>query len=418
MKLLSLFVFFLMSYAGIAQVEADEWMKAQLDNITWQEKYKGVLADYHPITLTLASDGYQIAGYLRHSGDDIYHRLIGDWSQTNRFVLQERDDYDRLTGYLTGTITKDQIQMKWMSADQGRLFDVRATPERLIKIKSFKPVAESIDIPSPSPVTLSVQKMDYGVVSGLAHIDGNFIRFDGICMDGTCSIWNTTIEDAFGEKYTIQMRQKDATSYNATINNSTYTAPIRFSTPLAVKQFDNSTGFMDFVYPHFENELYTDWLNQWIDSLWQEGIVHLNNGTRADRTGRLVYRSSGWIEIVDEGPGYVSGMITYINPEIVHREAFLLLKKEDELIKQEFLVNAPSDITKASGSALVSAAEQNDEEFYAWLEEVGYDLLLPTRFGIAMTTEFNMIYGDELRLLSITESKALIRKKYWKYFGW
>ena len=71
---------------------------------------------------------------------------IGDWSTTGQFQLQERDEYDRLTGYLTGTITNDQVQMKWMSADQSRLFDVKAFPERLIKIKSFKPAAEWIEI--------------------------------------------------------------------------------------------------------------------------------------------------------------------------------------------------------------------------------------------------------------------------------
>ena len=109
-------------HALAGQEMADEWMQSQLDKITWHETFRGVLADYHAITLILASDQSQIAGYLIHDGDQRKHRLVGDWSQAGQFQLQERDHYDRLTGYLTGTITTDQALLKWLSADQSRVF--------------------------------------------------------------------------------------------------------------------------------------------------------------------------------------------------------------------------------------------------------------------------------------------------------
>ena len=60
------------------------------------------------------------------------------------------------------------------------------------------------------PVSISVQKMDYGIVSGIANRDGHYTRFDGYCLDGTCSIWNTVFQNPDGAPIQVQMRQKDA----------------------------------------------------------------------------------------------------------------------------------------------------------------------------------------------------------------
>lgn len=127
---------------------------------------------------------------------------------------------------------------------------------------------------------------------------------------------------------------------------------------------------------------------------------------------------SGWIEIVDEGDSYVSGMITYTNPDVSHRESFLWLKKEDVFVPQQELMNTPQDLATASAAAISTDPFIEDEQYNMWLENVGYTLVIPTVSGVAMTTEFNMIYGDDLRLLSVEESKAIIKRKYWKYFGW
>jgi hypothetical protein len=412
-------LFLFVSYMSGQEVH-DAWMKSQLDEVIWQESYKGVLADYHPVTLILASDQHQVAGYLIHEGDQRKHKLLGDKSKTGHFQLQELDAYDRLTGYLTGSITNDQVIMKWMSADQSRLFEVKAFPERLIKIKNFKPTAEWIDITGATPLSLqlSVQKMDYGIVSGIANLDGQFSRFEGDCLDGTCSIWNTLIPDAQGAPIHIQMRQKDQNVYKAMLNGKEYKGEIKYSTPLAVRLYDNSSGFLDFVYPKFQSKGFDQWLSQKIDSIWDKGIHQLSLSTQPEDTERLSYRSSGWIEIVDEGASYVSGIITFINPDMVHSESFVWLKKEDEFLTQGELVNAQEDLHKGSALALAAATSHDDPEYHAWLEEVGYDLIVPTFQGVAMTTEFNMVYGDELRLLNLEESKAMIKRKYWKYFGW
>ncbi len=420
MKFLVFIPLFLFVVSVSGQDLPDAWMEAELEDIIWQESYKGVLADYHPVTLVLASDQHQVAGYLIHEGDQRRHKLLGDKSKTGYFQLQELDAYDRLTGYLTGSITNDQVIMKWMSADQSRLFEVKAFPERLIKIKNFRPAAEWISVTgTPTlPLHLSVQKMDYGIVSGIANLNGQYSRFEGNCLDGTCSIWNTLIPDAQGAPIYIQMRQKDMNVYKATLNGKEYKGEIKYSTPLAVRLYDNSAGFLDFVYPKFESKGYDQWLGQKIDSLWDKGISQLALSTQPEDTERLSYRSSGWIEIVDEGAAYVSGIITFINPDSVHSESFVWLKKEDIFVSQYELVNDQEDLVEGSTLALASATSHEDEEYHAWLEEVGYELMVPTYQGVAMTTVFNMVYGDELRLLNIEESKAMIKRKYWKYFGW
>ncbi len=418
MRILTILLFIYL-YSGLrAQATSDLWIRSQLGRICWEQTYEGVLADYHPVLIILASDSIQVAGYLIHKGDKKSHRLLGDWNKKGHFQLQERDEYDRLTGYLKGTITGDQVNMEWMAADQSRMFNIIAFPKSLIKIKNFKPNAEWIQIESTPPVSISVQKMDYGIVSGIAHRKGLYTRFEGYCLDGTCSIWNTVLQNPDGAPIRMQMRQKDTQSYKAVMDGKEYSATITTSIPLSLRQFDNSMGFLDFIYPQLESKSFDSWLSRWIDKTWSDGVNYLASINQQGTSDRLVHRSSGWIEIVDAGENYVSGMATYINPGSTRRESFVWLKKEDLFLSSSELLNNESDLNKAGTLALKLSGPQIDEEYRDWLHKAGYKYLVPTREGIVMLTEFNMIYGDDIRLLPLDQSKAMIKRKYWRNFGW
>ncbi|MEO6133120.1 MAG: hypothetical protein ABIQ02_14860 [Saprospiraceae bacterium] len=413
------FLLFICLYTGIrSQATLDPWIKSQLTRIKWTQSYEGVLADYHPVLIILASDSTQIAGYLIHKGDKKSHRLLGDWKNKGIIELQERDEYDRLTGYLRGTITKDQVKMEWLSSDQTRMFNIIAFPNTLIKIKNFKPNAEWIRISSSPPVSISVQKMDYGIVSGIAHRNSVYTRFEGYCLDGTCSIWNTVIQNPEGAPIRVQMRQRDANTYKALLDEKEYPAAITTNIPLGIRQFDNSMGFLDFIYPQVAGKSYEAWLSEWVDKTWDEGVNYLTSINQSGTADRLVHRSSGWIEILDAGDNYVTGMATYINPGSTRRESFVFLKKEDQMVFTTDLLNTASDFKKAEALALKLPGTQTDDDFQAWLHKAGYKYLIPTREGIVMMTEFNMIYGDDIRLLPLSQSKDLIKKKYWRNFGW
>ena len=81
-----------------AQGPMDPWIQSQLTGLSWATTYKGVLADFHPVTISLVSDNYHIAGYIIHDGDGKKHRLLGEASKNGQVQLQERDHNDRLTG--------------------------------------------------------------------------------------------------------------------------------------------------------------------------------------------------------------------------------------------------------------------------------------------------------------------------------
>lgn len=418
MRIFSFLIFFCLFSGLDAQVTVDPWIRAQLGKVKWVQTYEGVLADYHPILIILASDSVQIAGYLIHKGDKKSHRLLGDWKNKGSFDLQERDEYDRLTGYMKGIINKDQIKMEWMSADQSRMFDVIAFQNSLIKIKNFKPNSEWIRIASDPPVSISVQKMDYGIVSGIAHRNSVYTRFEGYCLDGTCSIWNTVIQNPGGAPIRVQMRQHDGQTYKAVMDEKEYPAMLTSNYPLNVRQFDNSKGFLDFIYPKLESKTYDAWVSNWVDKTWNDGVTYLTSINENGTPDRLIHRSSGWIEILDAGEDYVSGLATYINPGSTRRETFLYLKKEDEVIPTSELINSESDMKRAELLAMKSSGTLADAEYQTWLHTAGYKYLIPTREGVVMMTEFNMIYGDDIRLLPLEQSKDLIRKKYWRIFGW
>jgi hypothetical protein len=400
-----------------AQGPMDSWIQSQLTGLSWTMTYKGVLADFHPVTITLVSDNYHIAGYIIHEGDGVKHRLYGEASKGSHIELQERDENDRLTGYLSGTMTKDQLAMDWISADQNRMFQVRAYPESLIKIKTFKPVSEYIEIASTPALSIAVQKMDHGIVSGIANRDGHYTRFEGYCLDGTCSLWNTIIQNPIGAPLKLQMRQRDMQTYKVNVDGTDYTGYIRSANPLVVRRFDNSIGFLDFVYPQLGNEVFDNWVKQFIDPVWNEGQVLLT-ATNAKVNGRLAYRSSGWIEILEDGPQFTSGLITFIYPGSTKRTPFLWLKKEEIIMATHELYNVADDASRASTLALANVTPNEDEGYHTWLSTAGYPFMIPSSKGVSMATEFNMIYGDDICLLPLDKSKAMIKRKYWKYFGW
>jgi len=401
-----------------AQGTMDSWMTSQLKTVSWNVTYKGVLADFHPVTIQLASDLDQVVGYFIHDGDQKKHRLVGDWNKGDHFQLQEHDDNDRLTGYLVGTISKDELSMEWMSSDQSRLFEVKAYPASLIKIKNFKPVAEWIEVATTPKIILSVQKMDFGIVTGMANRGGQYTRFDGYCLDGSCSLWNTVIQVPGGAPIQVQMRQKDALSYKVTFNGTDYAATIVNATPLMVRHFDNSMGFLDFVYPDFKSEAFKNWLSAWSDKLWTDGVNYLQTINQPANTGRLIQRSSGWVEILDENETYASGMITYVNPGSTRRTAFVWLKKEDVILPMEELLNSPSDVKKLSDLAMKAPHANEDEGYKTWLSKSGYQSMVPCAQGIIASTEFNMIYGDDLHLIPVANCRDMIKRKYWNDFGW
>lgn len=419
MKIFTFFISLFSIHFLQAQNSPDPWIAAQLGTITWQQTYEGMLADYHPVTITLASDNKLIAGTLVHKSDKRVHRLLGDGGKKDLFQLQERDEFDRLTGYLQGSITNDQLHLDWMSADQNRVFDIIAYPSKLIRIKSFKPVAEWIKVDAIPDIQLSIQKMDYGIVSGVARRNNEYSRFEGYCLDGSCSIWNTVLQNPSGAPIKLQMQQKDAGIYKAMIDGKEYSASITASIPLSVKHFDNSMGFQDFVYPELNNEAFTMWLGKWLDKRWQDGIAHLTSMNQPGSSGRLVHRTSGWIEIFDVGENHVSGLVTYINPGTSHREVFVLLKKENVVLTSADLHNTPDDLKNACDMMVKKNLNTfHDADYLNWLRSTGYSFMVPSMGGAVMLTEFNMIYGDDIRLMPVTDSRNYFRKKYWRYFGW
>ncbi len=414
MKFIFILLFTISFHLVSSQADIEHWMTDQLGTIAWKKTYEGVLADYHPVTIVLASDKKEIAGYIMHRGDQQKHRLFGQWDNAGLCQLQERDDNDRLTGYITGIIKDDHLSLKWISVSQDKVFDIQAATEGLIKVSSSKPITEWIHLSSEPKMSISVQKPGNGIVVGFANIEGSYVRFDGICLDGSCSFWKTSFKDTQGKEYNLQMRLKTAATYKASLNDVAYSASILHTSPLEIRHIDKTAGFVDFSFPVLQCKAY----QEWIETCWNKETGKLDGNEDWHWSDRLVLRSSGWIEIVDETDDYITGLFTNVSNESSRREAFLVFKKDEEMIPLDGLLNSSEDIIKGSASAFSSIDDIRDEQFYSWIEDAGYSILLPTEQGVVMATKFNAVFGDDLRLLSIPESKKLIKRKYWRYFGW
>lgn len=404
---------------GLASAQADTaWYRTQLDRIVWQRTYQGVLAEYHPVRISLATDRHLMAGSLVHAGETEVHRLIGDWSDNHRFLLQERDVEDRLTGYLRGEITEDHVDMEWISADQSRAFRIRAVPAQLIRIGGFRPVSEWIEVTAQPALSISVQKMDYGIISGLVIRDGVVSRFDGQCQDGQCSIWNATVAGPDGSRRKLSMRQRSATTYRVGFDGEEWPGTITGTYPLKLESYCNRAGFLDLVYPDFPGKAYAAWLSRVNAGFWPAELERLKALELEDPDSRLAYRVSGWVEILEANEDVVSGILTLALPGRTRREPFLWLRREDEVLTGTDWLNQPSQLRDIALLAVQRVQPGGKDSFHDWVRDAGYTHSLPTRFGLLALTDFHRVFGDDMTALPADQARSFVRKKYWKYFNW
>lgn len=384
-----------------------------LGKITWSKQYNGVIAEYHPIAISLSSDQKWIVGTIQKPGEKKLYHLTGEWRQGDKVLLQERDEFDRLTGYVKGTLADDHADLEWISADQSRIFSIHVLTNRLIKVGGFKPLMEWIECSDGS--YLSVQKMDYGWISGL-HIDKGIIsRMDGNCQDGQCSIWSGNAYNDQGSPVKLSCQQRSSTTYRILKDGKELTGTILFTTPLALREFSTSNGFMDLVYPQLDTTNFTGWLKEIIDPVWQKEEKRLLDFYSDRVEDRLTYRTSAWIEVTEENEQWVSGLLTIQLPDSIFRKTFLWLKKEKELSTEQEWLMGPIQKSAIHDAALQEAVLQEDE-YGNWIRDNGYTHVVPAKSGMIAITDFHSVYGDNFQLVNGIKAKDAIKKKYVKYF--
>lgn len=394
------------------------WVREQLGGIVWQKAYSGVLAEYHKVSITLATDRQLVAGLLLHEGDAEIHRLIGDWTDSRHFLLQERDVHDRLTGYLRGEAGEDHLDMEWLSADLKRSFRVRAVPDQLIRIGGFTPVAEWIEVNAKPAFSISVQKMELGMIAGLLIEEDRIMRFEGRCQDGQCSIWSASVTDENGRLGKLSMRQRSSSSYVVTYDGVDYAGAITYAMPLRLEAFCNRAGFLDLIYPDLSGKAFTAWIDRLKAGFWPQQVEQLRSIEREDTGMRLTHRSSGWIEILEANENMVSGLMTLTLPGQTRRTAFVWLRREDELLTDDAWLNLPVQRKDISLLALNARHALAEDAYGRWVQESGYAHTLPVRYGLVASTDFHLLFGDALCALPAAAVRLYVKKKYWRYFNW
>src|SRR5690606_729533 len=102
-------------------------------------------------------------------------------------------------------------------------------------------------------------------------------------------------------------------------------------------------------------------------------------------------------------------------PDSTFREAFLWLKREQEIVSQEDWLMGPIQQHTISSIAVEEGASAGDE-YGDWLRQAGYPHLVPVKSGLLATTQYHPFYGDDFQWVSAEKLKNLIKRKYWKYF--
>lgn len=401
-------LFFMMS-----NIQSQSSKEIAGNEILWSKDYTGVIAEYHPVSISLSSDKKWITGTIQKTGDPVKYYLSGEWKQGAKVLLQERDEFDRLTGYVKGTLADDHADLEWISADRSRIFSIHVYTNRLIKIGGFKPVMEWIECSDGS--FLSIQKMDFGWISGLLIQNEQVQRLDGNCQDGQCSIWSGSVYHERTKPTKLSCQQRTATTYRIVKDGKEVTGTIAGRTPLAVKAFSNANGFMDLVYPLLDTTRFTPWLMEMVGPSWNLEEKELKSLKSDHVEDRLAFRTSAWVEIAEDNDQWSSGILTMQMPDTVFRKSFIWSKKDKEVITESDWLMGPLQRDELQ-QTVMSQANPEEDDFGNWVRDVGYTYLLPVRYGLLTITEFDSFYGDSFFLLNSPKVKDAVKRKYSKYF--
>src|SRR5690606_34685170 len=192
--------------------------------------------------------------------------------------------------------------------------------------------------------------------------------FDGNCQDGQCSIWSATVYDDGGNAHPLSCQQRTPTTYKIVLDKKEHKGNIAYTTTLAVREFSTANGFMDLVYPVIDTTTFTKWLMKIIDPVWKVQEDLLKNQSTHFAEDRLAFRTSAWIEIVEENEQWLSGLLTIQLPDSTFREAFLWLKREQEIVSQEDWLMGPIQQHTISSIAVEEGASAGDE-YGDWLRQ-------------------------------------------------
>lgn len=376
----------------------------------WIHTLEGTLDGVYPLQMILGTDGHQCKGYYRSVTDQEIYYFEGTDENHKVFLTEFRED-GRPMAFISGSYDGQRLFGQWM--DKSKVNKMKIDLQYVSSFTELKQPCEFLESAYyfEGKIFGSEYKMQLFIHDATAkyfiksdtyhHLDilpiiknGKQLTFDTKLDDQVVSFTLDSIDDQ-----TIQISNtKESTSWKAD-SQLTFTCNAKL---------DYAVGYK-YMTPIKNDKNFDKWITDKIKQI-SKSSENLNK----IKEKRWQYNVDVWVEILFIDKNFIGGWIyahDSRNPA-PSKEAFIYDIDSHDAIKIETFFK---DITKFhevynvyEGQYLSKQKSEKKDHFKA----TDFKYITLSNFGIAVSTNFNTVYGEGVFYIPYKECGQYLKEKY------
>lgn len=395
------------------------------NTVKWQKTYKGRFDDAAVVEVSLGYDGKICRGFLVYPQSNTRIRLEGKMD-TSGFKLEERNDNQRVSGYISGRIQGKSLTAEWNNSDNslgGRIEAEEVPLQAPVNCSDNKWSSRYITRYNNARCDMVLVRAQGGILDGFMWIesDGETYRLKGeIKPDGTYEL------DALGEADRLvaiisgefKAGQGTVCRWTGSGEKREFKFILKDHFQMGCYDYADYNASFDVLHPHTVCEPCNTWLDeqvrQWLEKC--KSVFESQNLKQTPET-RNVQRASAWPEITCWTDNLLSGYLTFSDTRSSETQGIAynfdlkngkLINPEDLFVKSFSYKNWFSDFANKEMPKLPSFAA--DPQFRSWLVEEGFPLMVIRREGFELSTLFHPFYGRQTLFIPYSSIRNSLRK--------
>lgn len=393
--------------------------------------YEGRIDDLNDVKINLNCNKGECLGelvYLR-SGDRF--NLRGQ-QEDNQIVLEEYDQYQQLSGLLTGEFIGNSLVVSWENIEQTigsniYLKEVTSLENELSNCADNKWIQSYKGEIDNREVEMVLQKTASNRIEGTAYfvkdkkpyiIRGEVTGNNNLHLN----LFDTHTQRALGSIRAIYRNSKalSASFYDANNAQSSASFELVHNTGINCMEYADYYSTYDFLYPHSEDPLFNH-IMTFLTKDWMANCKSKANLIRKERATpplRASQRGYTWTEVNFYSNDFISGLLTHDNTWEGNKstKAFNYDFASRASVELEDIFKAGFDYDAFIKEYIHSEFKENvayksDVSFQAWLNQQNFKLFTVGREGLHFFSNFHIVYGRQSVLIPYKKIKSNIKKK-------
>lgn len=393
--------------------------------------YEGRIDDLNDVKINLTCHKEECLGelvYLR-SGDRF--NLRGKQEQ-NQVVLEEYDQYQQLSGLLTGEFVGNALIVSWENIEQTigsniYLKEVTNLNNKLSNCADNKWIQSYKGQIDGQKIEMVLQKTASNRIEGTAY----FIKDKRSCtirgeVTGNnnlhLNIFDAKNQRALGSIRAIYRNSEalSASFYNANNAQSSASFELVHNIGINCSEYADYYSNYDFLYPYSDDPMFNH-IMTFLTKDWMADCKNKADLIRQERATpplRASQRGYTWTEINFYSNDFISGLLTHDNTweSTKSTKAFNYDFANRASIELEDIFKAGFNYNTFIKEYIQESFKRNvdyrsDVSFQAWLNQQNFELFTVGREGLYFFSNFHIVYGRQSVLIPYKKIKSNIKKK-------